>query len=426
MANPEKLALFGGSKAVTQETKERWPVISEDDVNAVVQLMLARQLSIADGGGVISEFEKKFANFNGAKHALVQNNGTSTLHAAYFAVGIGPGDQVIVPTYTWPSTANAVLSCNATPVFCDIDPRTLCIDPADVARKITRATKAIGVVHIWGHPANMDTILEIAQRHDLRVIEDASHAHGATYKGRKAGTIGDVGCFSLQASKMIIGGEAGIAVTNNPEYFDRMLALSHYGGRIEKDQVTGKYADYAYTGLGPKYRVHPLAAAIANVQLEHLDEWINQRRSNLDYLTAGLRDLPGIEPPYTAPDCTRGAYYGYRIVCHPERVGAPIIKFIKALQAEGVDAQPERYQLLHRQALYQGASHYEQVTGYKWPYAPICQIEYKDSDLPIATRIHANLIALPTFTQPCHQLLDQYVTAFRKVIQNVKQLALVD
>lgn len=425
MSTHEKLALLGGPKAVTQGYKERWPQIGEDEVNAVVQLMLAGQLSIKDGSGILHEFETKFAGYHQARHALVQNNGTSTLHAAYFAAGVGPGDEVIVPTYTWPSTANAVLSCNATPVFCDVDPRTLCLDPASVERRLTPATKAISVVHIWGHPAEMDAILDIARRHDLKVIEDVSHAHGATYKGRKLGTLGDVGCFSLQASKMVVGGEAGVAITDNSDYFDRMLALAHYGGRTELDSTGDTYQDYAYTGLGPKYRAHPLAVAIANAQLDHLDEWIVMRRANLDYLTAGLADIPGLDPPYTAPDCTRGAYYGYRLVYQPEQFGGvPAGKFMAALRAEGVEASAEYYQLLHRQALYQGAEHYERVTGYKWPYAPIRQVDYPDADFPVAVGTIDNLIALPTFTRPCRDLLDQYIAAFHKVAGQVEQLAL--
>ena len=424
MSVNDKLALLGGKKAVTKEYAERWPIIGEDEVNAVVQQMLKGELSIADGSGILDEFENNFAHYHGLDYALVQNNGTSALHAAFFAVGVGPGDEVLVPTYTWPSTANAVLSCNATPVFCDIQAGSLCIDPADIERKITPATKAIGVVHIWGYPADMDAIMQIARRHNIKVIEDASHAHGATYKGRKVGTIGDIGCYSLQASKMIVGGEAGIAITNNPEYFDRMLALSHFGGRIQKDQITGKYIDYAYTGLGPKYRVHPLAATIANLQFKHLDEWISLRKTNLDYLSEGLRGLGAIEPFSIAPDCSRGAYYGYRVTYHPELINnLPASRFIQALQAEGVDANPERYKLLHRQSLYQGASHYEQVTGYKWPYAHIREIQYQDSDFPVAVSIHPNLISLPTFTLPCRELIDQYIMAFKKVIEGAGQLA---
>jgi perosamine synthetase len=419
----QNLALLGGQKVVSKEYKEVWPIINEDTVNAVVQHLMTGELSITDGSGILDEFESNFARYNGANYALLQNNGTSTLHAAFFAVGVGPGDEVIIPTYTWPSTANSVLSCNATPVFCDIDAKTLCADPADIERRITPRTKAIGVVHIWGHPADMDAILEIARKHHLKVVEDAAHAVGSTYKGHKVGTLGDVGCFSLQASKMLIGGEAGVAITNSPEYFDRMLVLSHYGGRIDIDQVTGKYSDYAYTGLGPKYRVHPLAAVIVNDQFKHLDEWIELRGSNLNYLSAGLRGLPGIEPSYTAPNCTRGAYYGYRLTYNPEQLNhLPVSRFIQALQAEGVDAAGERYKLLHTQMLYQGASHYEKATGYKWPYAPIREIKYEDRNFPTAVDIHSRLISLPTFTHPCRDVIDQYIQAFHKVVEHADQL----
>lgn len=419
-----KLAICGGPKTVTSGYQERWPLIGEDEINLVVELMLRGQLSINDGSGILRQFESRFAQYHDAKHGLVQNNGTSALHAGYFAVGIGPGDEVIVPTNTWPSTANGVLMCNATPVFCDVDARTFCLDPVDAERRITPATKAIAPVHLWGHPADMDAILKLAQKHNLKVIEDGSHAHGATYRGQKIGAIGDVGAFSLQASKMVVGGEAGIVITNDDTYFDRMLALSHYGGRIEKDQLTGRYLDYAYTGMGPKYRSHPLAVAIADQQLKHLDEWIAQRRQNLATLSAGLAEIPGFEPPYTAPDCTRGAFYGYRVHYHPEQYGGvPASRVIQALAAEGVAAEPERYQLLHRQALYQGAARYEATTGFRWPYGPIRAIEYHDEHFPVAVELRENLIALPTFTGPCGDLLDQYIEAFRKVASHIHELA---
>lgn len=423
MSGSKKLALLGGPKVVKKNYEELWPIIDETTKKAVNDYMLTGELSVKDGTGILDEFENNFAHYTGAKYALVQNNGTSTLHAAFFAAGVGPGDEVIIPTYTWPSTANSILSCNALPVFCDIDPKTLCADPADIEKRITPKTKAIGVVHIWGHPADMDAVLEIARKHHLKVIEDAAHAVGSTYKGRKVGTIGDVGCFSLQASKMLIGGEAGIAVTNSPEYFDRMLVLSHYGGRIDKDQITGKYKDYAYTGMGPKYRVHPLAAVIANAQLKSLDKWIELRKSNLDYISDGIRGLRGVEPFYTALDCTRGAYYGYRVTYHPEQLNQlPVGRFIEALRAEGVDADPERYNLLHRQILYRGASHYEKTTGYIWPYAPMREIDYKDSDFPTAVDLFTRLISLPTFTHDCREVLDQYIEAFHKVVENADQL----
>lgn len=419
----QTLALLGGPKAVTAENRERWPQITEEDVTAVTRLLRAGEISITDGGGVIQELEQGFAHYLDVRYALAHCNGTSALHAAFFAVGVGYGDEVIVPTYTWPSTASTVLLCNATPVFCDIDPRTLAADPADVERKITPATKAIAVVHIWGHPTEMDEIMAIARRHGLAVVEDASHAHGATYKGRKVGGIGDVGCFSLQASKAMPGGEAGIAVTNSPDCFDRMLTLSHYGGRVEKDSLTGRYTQFGFTGFGPKYRVHPLAAAIANSQLRRLDTYIETRRQNLAYLTAGLAGVPGITPPFTAPHVTRGAWYGYRLLYDQARIGGlPKERYMAALRAEGVEVDPERYHLLHLEPLYQGPD----VAG-NCPYPPP-EIRkrmrtYRQGDFAVAEAIYPRLMSLPTFTyQPCRDLLDQYIAAFRKVADNVDQL----
>ncbi|MCZ7573670.1 MAG: DegT/DnrJ/EryC1/StrS family aminotransferase [Ardenticatenaceae bacterium] len=423
----ETLALLGGARTVTVENKERWPLIGDEDVAAVTRLLRQGEISITAGTGIIRELEQAFAGYLGVRHALAQCNGTSCLHAALFAVGVGYGDEVIVPTYTWPSTASTVLLCNAIPVFCDVDPRTFTADPADVGRRITPATKAIAVVHLWGHPAEMDEIMAIAGRHGLAVVEDCSHAHGATYKGHPVGSIGDVGCFSLQASKALPGGEAGLAVTNNPDLFDRMLTLSHYGGRIEKDSLTGQYTQFAFTGFGPKYRVHPLAAAVAREQLRHLDERIEARRQNLEYLTAGLAGIPGLTPPDTAPHVTRGGWYGYRLLYDQEQMGGvPKERFMAALQAEGVEVDTERYRLLHFEPLYQGP----EVAG-ECPYPPpevrATMRTYDEGDLPVAEAIHPRLMSLPTFTyQPCWDLLDQYIAAFRKVAAGVEQLRTIE
>jgi len=419
----ETLALLGGPKAVTAADLYRWPVLGDEEIALVTQLMRAGEISITAGTGVIADCEQAFARFVGAPYALLQCTGTSTLHAALFAVGVGSGDEVIVPTYTWPSSASAALTCNAIPVFCDVDPRTFAADPKDIERKITSRTKAIMVVHLWGHPADMDAIIDIARRYNLKVIEDAAHAHGATYKGRMTGTIGDIGCYSLQASKMLPGGEAGIAVTSDPALFDRMLTFSHYGGRIERDSVTGEYLQFAYTGFGPKYRVHPLAAAIASVQIKRLPANIQARRENLEYLSAGLASIPGIDPPFTQADCTRGAWYGYRVLYDPSAFhGVPVARFMEALRAEGVQVEAERYRLLHLEPLYQGP----EIAGccpYPPPDVRQRMRSYRAGDFPVAESIHPRLMALPTFThQPCWDLLDQYIAAFRKVAANIEQL----
>ena len=278
----DKLALQGGSKAVTLSLNDPWPVMNEAEIQSVVELMRTGQISIGNGTGPIGEFERRFAEYTGAKYALMHNNGTGSLHAGFYAVGVGPGDEVIVPSYTWHATAGGVVTANAIPIFCESDPKTLTIDPADVARRITPRTKAIAVVHMWGNIADMDGVMEIARRHNLKVVEDCSHAHGGTWRGKQVGTIGDVGCFSMQGSKILVAGEGGVLITNDPKVYDRALLLGHFG-RIDRDAVDE--SDRAYsTGFGVKYRAHPLGAAIALGELAHLDEVNALRKQNFEYL----------------------------------------------------------------------------------------------------------------------------------------------
>ncbi|HEY3245261.1 MAG TPA: aminotransferase class I/II-fold pyridoxal phosphate-dependent enzyme, partial [Phycisphaerae bacterium] len=236
-----KLAIEGGRRAVrgffpgpvARVTKA---VQMTGDVLGMLPRIARGKTTIGDGSGIIRKFENAFRQLTGADYALAMNNGTATLHSAYFAVGVGPGSEVIVPSYTWHASVTPVLQCGATPVFADMDPRTLTIDPDDVERKITQRTRAICVVHVWGNPAEMDRIMALADRHNLAVVEDCSHAHGAVYKGKSVGTWGAVGCFSLNASKAVDGGEGGVAITDDPRIFDHMLILGHFG-RIHKGQA---------------------------------------------------------------------------------------------------------------------------------------------------------------------------------------------
>jgi len=413
----EKLALLGGEKTVVTKHEFKWPIITEEEISEVVKIMRKGEISISK---VVKEFEQDFAAYHGVKYALAQNNGTAALHSACFAVGVEPGDEVIVPSYTWWATATPILSCNGIPIFCDIDPKTLCADPQDIRRKITPYTKAIIVTHMWGHPCEMDEIMKIAKLYKIAVIEDASHAHGAIYKGRKVGTIGDIGCFSLQGSKPMVAGEGGILITNNQEYYERAVALGHY--ELINELPSDKYKKYAHTGLGWKYRMHPLAAAIAKVQLKYLDERIEMRRRNLEYLTMGLTGIRGIRPPYTAPYVTRGGWYEYRILYEPEELqGVSRENFIKALQAEGVKIDTERYPLLHLEPLFQERNLYGKGCPWSCLYAKR-KVTYQKGDLPVSEKIHSQLMSLPPFTLPCRELLDQYIKAFKKVTENLHQL----
>jgi perosamine synthetase len=214
-----ELALFGGPKAINSPAEDlfTWPIITREDEEGVLAVLRRGGMS---GTDVTIEFEKRFAEWQGTKYALGFNNGTSALHAAMFACKVGIGDEVICPSVTYWASIAQVYSLGATVAFADIDPVTLCLDPKDLERRISERTKVIMVVHYLAHPADMDPIMEIAKRYHLKVIEDVSHAQGGLYKGRKLGTIGDVGAMSLMSGKSLAIGEAGMLVTDDREIYE--------------------------------------------------------------------------------------------------------------------------------------------------------------------------------------------------------------
>jgi len=418
------LAIHGGPKTVTADHGPRIPYLGQAEKQAVRALMEEGCISIADRAGIVEELEEALKSYFGSAYALSTNTGTAAIHSALYAVGVGPGDEVLVPSYTWLATVSPVLHCGAIPVFCDIDLKTLTIDPADMKRKISARTKAAIPVHLWGHPAEMDEIMELSASHGFSVVEDASHAHGGTYRGRKVGTIGHVGCFSMQASKAVASGEGGFLVTNDQAIYERAMLLGMHPERLGHCLTIPAYARYAETGLGYKYRIHPLAAAIALAQLRTLDERNADRNAKLNRLTAGLADIPWITPPYTAPHVTRGGYYGYRVVFDPNAFGGlDMLRFISALNAEGVLAEPERYVMLHLSPLYRDLP----IEGGR----PVLhKLGEGDAErlsllaLPVTESVVPRLIGLHIahYAQISDELIDQYIEAFHKVADHVDEL----
>lgn len=424
----EKLALLGGPKAVTLQDElavaNRWPLIEEDEREAVNAAMLE-----GDVYAPIAEFEKEFAEYHGVKFALAHNNGTSSLQAAYFAVGVQPGDEVICPAYTWHLSVSQILTLHAIPVFCDVDPKGACIDPEDIKRKLSPYTRAISVLHPFGCIAPMDEILAIAREHGIAVVEDCSHAHGALYRGRKVGTIGDVGCFSLQASKLMTALEGGVLITNNQECYERAVVLGHYERipGLELPQYRKYYPDYpgAPTCLGYKYRIHPWAAALARAQLKKLEERNASRRRNLVYLTKGLKDLcDSLEPPYEAPE-TQRTWLNYICQYYQDKVdGLSRDRFVEALSAEGLPASSGRagYLPVYWNPLYEERSVWAEGCPFDCPHSHR-KVEYRRGDCPEAEAIWNRTVGLPSFPNPCAPaLLDQCIEAVVKVIRNREQL----
>ena len=344
-----ELALFGGPKTIPDElaaeisNAKRWPRVSEETIGKCSDLMRRGLLSLAFGG-IVEELENKFKNYIGSKYCLIQNNGTSTIHAAYFAVGVEPGDEVIVPSHTWTASVSTILPLGGVPVFCDIDPATLLMDPDDIERKITSKTKAICVVHLWGNVCDMDRIMDISRRHGIPVVEDCSHAHGATYKGKRVGTFGAAGCFSMQGSKVLPGGELGAIVTDDDKIFDRILILGHQG-RVGNTAISEEFKGYE-AGLGFKYRPFPIAVQIALDQMERIEEYNLQRRLTVDCFNRKLEGIEGVTTVKQLEGTRRGCYH-YIFLFESKKTNTGSQRFVEALRAEGLEVNPMRYKMVH-------------------------------------------------------------------------------
>ena len=268
--------------------------VDEGDIQAVAEVLRSDWLTT---GPLVERFETAVAEFAGAKHAVAVSSGTAALHAAYYAAGIGPGDEVILPPMTFVATANAVLFQGGIPVFADVDPDTLLVDPQEVERRINSRTKAIAAVDYAGQPCDYDALRSIADRRGLTLIADACHSLGAEYKGRKVGTLADLTVLSFHPVKALTTGEGGMVVTDNPEYAARMKRFRNHGLTTDHRQRTAEGTwKYEMMDLGYNYRITDFQCALGLSQLGKLPRWIKRRREIASQYGKGLRDLPGAEP----------------------------------------------------------------------------------------------------------------------------------
>ena len=274
-----------GNVKLKREIPIAKPVLGKEEEEAVRRVL---QSGILTQGEKVKSFEEAFANYIGVDYAVAVTNGTIALDTALKTLRIGPGDEVIVPAFSFIASSNCVLFQGAKPVFADIDQRSFNIDPSDVNEKITAKTKAIIVVHLFGKPAQMEELKEIAQDHGILLIEDAAQAHGAEYKGKKVGGLSNIGCFSFYATKNMTTGEGGMITTNNGELAKTAYLLRDHG-QTEK---------YHHTILGYNYRMTELSAAVGLVQLKKLDKLNKKRRKNAGMLTNGIEKIRGLAPPY--------------------------------------------------------------------------------------------------------------------------------
>jgi len=317
----EELAIFGGPKAVRSDQRDvfTWPVITKEDEEAVLAVLRRGAMSDMD---VTREFEKEFAAWQGRKYALGFSTGTAAIQTAMWACKVGVGDEVIAPSVTYWATCLQALGLGATIVFAEVDADTLCIDPNDIEHRITDRTKAIIPVHYLGHPADMDPIMEIAEKHNIKVIEDVSHAQGGLYKGRMVGSIGHVGAMSLMSGKSLASGEGGMLVTDDREIYDRALAFGHYA-RFSPEAVETDYLK-PLAGL-------PMGAA-------------------MNYFWDLLEGVPGLKahrPPKDSGSNMGGWYAAHGLYRPEELEGLSVTRFCEAVRAEGGIATPGCNKPLH-------------------------------------------------------------------------------
>ncbi len=366
----DQLAIEGGTPVRTRPWPS-WPVFDEREEQAILEVVRSGQWWSV-GGTKVRQFEEEFARFQDAQFAVCVTNGTAALEVALRAARIGCGDEVIVPPYTFIATATAVLSVGATPVFVDVEDESLNIDPRKIEEAITPRTRAIIPVHIAGCPADMDGVLEVARKYNLLVIEDAAQAHAAEWRGKKVGAIGDMGCFSFQASKNLNAGEGGAVLTNDPHWADMVWSV-HNVGRIRG----GRW--YEHHVLGSNFRMTEFQAAILLCQLQRLPEQTERRTRNAQKLSEMLAQIPGIRPPRPDPRVTRHAYHLYIFRYHKEAFGGrPRDEFVKALSAEGVPCTPG-YVPLYKERVFTNRPHSKDLCqlsalkDYSRVHCPVCE-----------------------------------------------------
>ncbi|NLH98320.1 MAG: DegT/DnrJ/EryC1/StrS family aminotransferase [Chthonomonadales bacterium] len=339
-----QLAIDGGTP-VRQKPWPAWPIFGQEEERLLTDVLHSGQWWSV-GGRRVPEFEEAFAQLQHAQHAVAVTNGTAAIEIALRALGIGCGDEVIVPPYTFIATASSVLAVGATPVFADIEPSTLNLDAEAAAAAITERTRAIIPVHIGGCPANMDRILAVAQQHGLAVIEDAAQAHLAEWKGKRVGALGDCGTFSFQASKNLNAGEGGAIVTSDPEVYDKCWSV-HNVGRTK----TGRW--YEHHVLGGNFRMTEWQAAILLAQMSRVEEQAERRTANAAHLSSALAAIPGIRVQRAVPEVTRHAYHLYILRYTPEAFGGRSRdEFVRALSAEGVPCA-SGYVPLYKEVVFQ-------------------------------------------------------------------------
>ncbi|OGJ87037.1 MAG: DegT/DnrJ/EryC1/StrS aminotransferase [Candidatus Raymondbacteria bacterium RifOxyA12_full_50_37] len=418
----EKLAILGG-KPVRTKPFPAVKNIGKEEIAAVNRVLksgvLSKFLGVWHkdfyGGPGVQKLEKNWAAHFGVKHAISVNSATSGLYAAVAATGVGPGDEVIVSPYTMSASAAGILVCGAVPVFADIDPKTYCISAETIKKVLTRRTKAIVVVDIFGYPADFDGIMALARKYKLTVVEDAAQAPGAKYKGRWAGTLGDVGVFSLNYHKTIHSGEGGIVVTNNDDLANRIQLIRNHAETVVKAKGDRHLAHL----IGFNYRMTEIEAAIAAEQLKKLEKFTKLRIQAAEYINHKLKGIPWLKP-FTVQAGRRHVYYVLPFQYDEKLAGVPRESFVKAVAAEGVPFAQGYVEPLYMQPIYQKRA---SICSYSCPKYK-GKVSYAKGICPVTEEMHYKKLVFTTLVH--HSLsrkdVEDVAIAVVKVADNIGSL----
>jgi len=416
-APSETLALKGGKPAVSIKRPSvfRWPPYGQAEKNALIAALDENDCS--SFYLVLQKLEAAWREYNGVPYAKTFMNGTSALLAMYFALDLPPGSEIMVPSYTFFGTITTMRFFGYVPVFVDVNPRTATFDIEHAKKVLNPRVRAMVPMHSWGMPCEMDHICDFAKQHDLIVLEDCAHAHGASMQGKKVGTWGRMGIYSLQGSKPLPGIEGGLGVYQRREDFERATTLGHYeactpGTPVENGGFSpdSPYLKYAGTGLGLKLRMHPLAAELTLKQLEKLDRQNALIKSQVRKINDRICQLPGLSEPVCRKDQDRVYYFGNTLFLDEATAGISRPALVAALKAEGVNVSVWEYPENHKCAIYGEP---------RWWHHPVDV----PKTLPGSDEVNRRAINLALFYQDAPELCDQYIAAIEKVWTHRKELA---
>jgi dTDP-4-amino-4,6-dideoxygalactose transaminase len=411
-------ALLGGDPAVTIPLP-KWPLVDAEALAEITRVITEETLCPVGAEGTQGEFERAFAAMHGRKYGLAVHGGTAALMLGLHGVGVQPGDEVITTPFTWGASVSCILQNLAIPIFADIDPGTFTLDPDSIEARITPRTAAILVVHIFGFPADMTRIMEVAERHNLPVVEDCAQAHGGKHAGRLLGSWGTVGAFSLQASKNLTGGEGGILVCDDRAIYERAMSMGTHPQRLVAELELPEFRE-KIDSLAFNFRMHSMAAALANTQLKYLEGWTEARNRNARDLYDRVRDIPYLELPPDLLETDRHAYYNIPFKYRPDVIPLSRNEFVKALNAEGVGADIYVRVPIHLRPRLQNHDYFGR--GYPWTISEE-PVVYREGDCPVAEAMaHVHFQVNGNYYEDLPGRVEQLASAFHKVGDNAAAL----